>query len=297
MPARPFRPLRFYLKIIVITSLLTLASLVCLPAAWLANAVSRPLKSVVCCQTPARFGANYENISFNSLDGLKLSGWYIPPRGKTVIILIHSYYADRRQTLPVAEMLFKHGYGLLMYDQRANGESEGQVRSLGWRDIPDLRAAANWLTGRQKDLRIGAYGCSIGAAIALAGSVGLSSIQAVALDAPSPLHWSENLPQFSLSDPLSLPVIALYYPLVMLRSGALPPTSTIQAIQDYGTRPILFISTGQGSESSRIKAYFELANGPKQYWNIPDIGHCEGPVSHPQEYQQQLLDFFNFALR
>ena len=297
MPARTFRPCSFYLKTIAITSFVTVISLVFLSAAGMAFAVTVPLRSKICCETPARFGADYEEISFTTRDGLKLSGWYIPTRNQAVIILIHSYYADRRQTLPVAEMLYQRGYGLLMYDQRASGESEGRVRSLGWRDIPDLNAAASWLTGRQKNVMIGAYGCSMGAAIALAGSVDLPSIQAIALDAPSPLHWSENLPQFSLNEPLSLPVMALYYPLVMLRSGAMPLISTPQAVQDFGARPILFISTGQTSEFNRVSAYFELASGPKEHWNIPDSSHCGGPAAHPIEYQQHLVDFFNSSLR
>lgn len=297
MPVRLIKPPSFYLKLLVITGLVTISSLIFLSAASLAFAVSVPLKSNICCETPAGFGANYENISFQTWDGLKLSGWYIPPRNNTVIILIHSYYTDRRQTLPVAEMLYKNGYGLLMYDQRASGESQGQVRSLGWRDIPDLAAATRWLDERQNNLKIAAYGCSAGAAIALAGAVDLPSIRAVALDAPSPLQWYENLPEFNPSDPLRLPVLALYYPLVMLRAGTIPPTSTIRAVQAYGPRPILFISSGQDSEFTRVSAYTKLASGPKEHWNIPDTTHCAGPLTHPKEYQQHLLDFFNSALR
>ncbi len=297
MPATPLRTISFYLKIIATTTFVTVLSLIFLSAALMAIAVSIPLKFKICCETPARFGATYEPVSFNTADGLRLSGWYIPPSNNAVIILIHSYYADRRQTLPVAEMLHAQGYGLLMYDQRASGESEGNTRSLGWRDIQDVSAAANWLVERQPDVKIGAYGCSMGAAIALAGSVAVPSIHAVALDAPSPLQWYENLPQFSLRDPLSLPVLALYYPIVMLRAGSLPPTSTTQAIQDFGNHPILFISTGQDTEFFRINTYFEAASGPKDHWNIPDSTHCAGPAARPLEYQQHLLQFFNSSLR
>jgi fermentation-respiration switch protein FrsA (DUF1100 family) len=137
----------------------------------------------------------------------------------------------------------------------------------------------------------------MGAAIALGGAAGVPSIRAVALDAPSPLQWYENVPRFSLRDPLSLPSMALYYPLVMLRARALPPTGTLEAIHAYGQRPILFISTGQGAEFSRVSAYFEAAGGPKEHWNIPDSSHCYGPAAHPGEYQQHLLNFFDSALR
>lgn len=296
MATQRWKPVSFYLKLSAITFFVTVLSVIFLTAAGMATAVTIPLKSSLCCEIPANFGADYEEMEFSTADGLTLSGWYVPPQNGAVIILVHCYYADRRQTLPVAEMLYKHGYGLLMYDQRASGKSDGTTRSLGTLDIPDFKAAADWLTLRQKNVSIGAYGCSMGGAIAIAGAVGVPAIRAIAVDAPSPLHWNENLPQFSLRDPLSLPITALYYQLILLRVQRLPPTGTIEAIQDYGARPILFISTGQGGEFSRVKTYFEAALGPKTHWNFPDVSHCAAPGAHPQEYEQQLVNFFNSFL-
>lgn len=262
----------------------------------MAITVSIPLKHRICCETPAQFGANYEEMSFTTPDGLRLSGWYIPPHNGAVIILLHSYFGDRLQTFPVAQMLYRNGYGVLMYDQRASGESEGNARSLGWLDIPDVSLAVAWLAGRDKDARLGAYGCSMGGAIALAGAVRTPDIRAIAIDAPSPLQWYENLPPISLRDPFSLPIVAMYYPLVMLRSRALPPTSSMEAVRAYGTRPILFISAGNAGEFARIGTYYQAAAGPKQHWNIADATHCAGPSMHPEDYEQHLVEFFNSAL-
>lgn len=290
------RPASYYIKFLAITIVVTVFSIIFLAAFLMATAFTIPLNSTVCCEAPARFGAEYESIHFSTADGLTLSGWYIPPRNGAVVILVHSYYGDRRQTLPVAEMLHKHGYGLLMYDQRASGESEGDSRSLGWRDIPDLKEAAAWLEKQPETQKIGAYGCSMGGAISLAGAVGVPSISAVAADAPSPLQWYENIPPFSLSDPLSLPIMTLYYPLVMLRARAVPPTSTVEAVQNYGLRPLLLISTGESGEFSRVNSYFDAAVGPKTHWNIPNSSHCAAPSTHPQEYEQHLVEFFDTTL-
>jgi uncharacterized protein len=296
MPSLHLRPVSFYLKFLAAASLVTVFSLVFISAFLLATAVTIPLKSQVCCETPTRFGAEYQAMHFSTSDGLTLIGWYIPPRNGAVVILIHSYYGDRRQTLPIAEMLYKHGYGLLMYDQRASGESDGDSRSLGWRDLPDVKEAAAWLAGHPEAKEIGAYGCSMGGAISLAGAVGVPSIQAIAADAPSPLEWHKYLPPFSLQDPFSRPIMALYYPMVMLRARALPPTSTVEAIQNYGNRPLLLISTGQGAEFSRISTYFDAALGTKNHWNIPNSSHCAAPSTHPQEYEQRLVKFFDATL-
>lgn len=296
MASHQLRPFSFYLKFLFSTLLVTVLAVTLFSAALLAVMVSSPIKYPLCCETPARFGAAYESMSFLTADGLRLSGWYVPAHNGAVIILLHSYHGDRRQTLAVAEMLYQGGYGLLMYDQRASGESAGQARSLGWLDIPDVSQAAQWLAGRNKDARLGVYGCSMGAAIGLAGAAQTQAIRAVAADAPSPLQWYENLPAFSLRDPFSLPVMALYYPLVMLRSRALPPTSTLEAVQAYGARPILFISTGSAAEYARVSSYYAAAVGSKEHWNIPDAGHCGGAAAHPQAYGQHLLEFFNSTL-
>jgi len=262
----------------------------------MARAVTIPLTGKICCETPAKFGAEYSDMQFLTGDGLRLSGWYLPPQNGVVIILVHSYYSDRRQTLPVAEMLYKHGYGLLMYDQRASGESQGDVRSLGALDIPDLGRAADWLIAQQKDLLIGAYGCSMGGAISLAGTLDTPSIRALALDAPSPMSWFENLPAFSLNDPFGLPTMALYYAFVRLRTGVPSPASTLENARHYTDRPVLFISTGQEAEFSGVSSYFKAAGGSKTHWNIPDSSHCAAPNTHPQEYEQHLVDFFNQTL-
>ena len=287
---------RHTLKLLSISALVTIVLIQLIAPALMAQAVTAPLKSHLCCETPAKFGAEFADIQFLSSDGLKLSGWYIPPQNGAVIILMHSYYSDRRQTLPVAEMLHRHGYGVLMYDQRASGESEGNVRSLGALDIPDLKRATDWLLAQQKGVQIGAYGCSMGGAISLAGAVGNPSISALAVDAPSPLRWFENMPAFSLSDPFSLPTMALYYSFVMLRTGSHSPAGTLENAGHYAGRPILFISTGNGAEYSGVSAYFNAAGEPKTHWNIPDASHCSGASTHPKEYEQHLIDFYNSSL-
>src|SRR5258706_6371460 len=256
--------------------------------------ITTPLKATL---PPA--GAGYENIQFRSANGLKLSGWYLPSRNGATIILVHSYYGDRRQAMPVAEMLARHGYGILMYDQRASGESEGEVRSLGWLDIPDVSQAILYLQSRPgvDKNRIGVYGCSVGGAIGLAAAAGNQAISAVATDAPSPLTFDETYsPAGDPAWAVNLPIYTLYYHFVALRAWALPPISTGQAIPQIAPRPLLLISTRPGRQLARINRLFESAGEPKQHWNIPETGHCGGPSARPEEYEQHLVDFFDILL-
>jgi len=188
-----------------------------------------PLKSTVCC-----LEEQHEDIHFQTADGLTLSGWYIPPKNGAVIILFHFYYGNRRSMLPVADMLTRHGYGVLMYDQRASGESQGEVRSLGWLDIPDVRLAVALAQSRPGvDKTVSASTAARWAAPSpWLPRAQNPSIAAVAADAPSPLSFGEAHPQIGAPDwEINLPVTALYYSFVALRAWTQPPTTTHAAVQ------------------------------------------------------------------
>src|SRR5688572_11851132 len=92
----------FWLRLLVVTIVAVYTGIILLSALALTTMITIPLKWPVCCQSPADFGAGYENIQFHTANGLKLSGWYVPSENGAVVILVHSYYGDRRQTLPVA---------------------------------------------------------------------------------------------------------------------------------------------------------------------------------------------------
>jgi len=288
-----FKPTRV-LRLLILAVVASWFGVVLYGALSVTMGLTVPLKGTVCCLEEP-----HEDVHFQTADGLTLSGWYVAPKNGAVIILFHAYYGDRRQTLPIAQMLVRHGYGVLMYDQRASGESQGEVRSLGWLDIPDARQAVAFAQSRPgvDKKRIGVYGCSMGGAIALAAAAGNPSIAAVAADAASPLTFGEARPQ--VGDPgweFNLPVTALYYSFVALRAWTLPPTTTLAAAQAIAPRPLLLISSGESGERARVAALYNLAGEPKTHWNIPEAGHCGGPSIRPAEYEQRLVDFFNSSL-
>lgn len=297
LPPKPSRrPLAYWLRLLAFLLLLMPIGFWLFSVAALVTAVTIPLQHPVCCDSPTRFGADFEKISFRTADGLTLRGWYIPPQNGAVIILLHPYYGDRMGVMRPAEMLYQQGYGLLMYDQRASGESDGAIRSLGWLDIPDVQKAVDFVIARQKDAKIGISGCSSGGAIALGGAALSPAIGAVAADAPSPLSWDENKPDFQ-PDPFHALTVTAYFHIVALKAGTYAPLSTIESIQAVSPRPILFISTGEGGEKARVQSYYEAASGPKAHFNLPDSGHCAAPYTHPAEYGQALVEFFDTYLK
>ena len=109
----------------------------------------------------ADLGAAYRQVSFTSSDGLKLVGWYVPSRNGAAVIVSPGRSAAVQAH---ARMLIRHGYGVLLFDRRGEGQSQGDRNMYGWNGERDLIGAVRFLQ-RQSDVhqgRIGGLGLSVG---------------------------------------------------------------------------------------------------------------------------------------
>jgi uncharacterized protein len=109
---------------------------------------------------PENLGAAYEDVSFTTGDGLRLVGWYVPSRNGAAVIS----FPGRKGPQKPARLLARHGYGVLLFDRRGEGESEGDPNLLGWQGTRDIEAAVAYLESRP-DVdaeRIGGLGLSVG---------------------------------------------------------------------------------------------------------------------------------------
>ena len=120
---------RYRRNLVLFTSATLLAGalvLVLTLSAWWAYSYTHPRRFAV-LRTPADYGLSYESVIFPSTDGLSLAGWFIFPKNEigngAAIILCHGYGSTRAEMLPVATILARHGYGALLFDFRAHGES------------------------------------------------------------------------------------------------------------------------------------------------------------------------------
>ena len=69
----------------------------------------------------ADLGAAYEDVAFETSDGFELKGWYIQSKNGAAVIS----FPGRASSQKRAKMLADHGYGVLLFDRRGEGESEG----------------------------------------------------------------------------------------------------------------------------------------------------------------------------
>src|SRR3990167_8820037 len=72
--------------------------------------------------TPAQYGVEYENVAFETADGISIRGWFIPAENlhAPAVILAHGYGGDMGDLLP-SRIFLHNDYNLLFFDFRYFG--------------------------------------------------------------------------------------------------------------------------------------------------------------------------------
>lgn len=100
-------------------------------------------------------------------DGKRLNAVYVPfGDGKKAVLCIHGWHGDHTELSGQARFLQEAGYGALLPDLYAHGESEGKLIGFGW---PDKEYILQWIDRLIEAgvTEIGICGVSMGAATAM----------------------------------------------------------------------------------------------------------------------------------
>ena len=132
----------------------------------------RPVRDVAF--TPADLGLEFEEVAFQSGDGVSLSGWYVPAKdARFTLLYCHGNGGNIMHRLDSLHQFCKLGLSCFIFDYRGYGNSAGRPTEAG--TYLDAQAAYDWLT-RVKGVPAGQivlFGRSLGGSIAahLAGRV------------------------------------------------------------------------------------------------------------------------------
>jgi uncharacterized protein len=243
----------------------------------------------------AHLGAPHEDVVLHTRDGLRLDGWYVPSRNGAAVIVFPGRSGTQRQ----ARMLARHGYGVLLYDRRGEGRSEGMPDGWGWDFDEDIRAGIAFLRGRP-DVdrgRIGGLGLSVGGEMMLETAAGTTDLAAVVSEGAGARTVGEELDD--VSGPLETAGAALSYGMRDLTNAVLhdrtPPANLMTLVGRIAPRPVFFIHAGADEVGHRTPAYYRAAGAPKQIWEAPG-GHTQGIERAPREYEARVTRFFDQAL-
>jgi dienelactone hydrolase len=278
---------RYPRRLLITAGALVAASIVAVPLT-----VSYVVTHVARAEVPtADLGAPYENVAFETSDGLTLKGWYIESQNGAAVIS----FPGRTSSQKRAKMLADHGYGVLLFDRRGEGESEGDPNLFGWQGERDVHAAAKFLQSRPDvdPERIGGIGLSVG---------GEMMIEAVAESDALAAYVSEGASGRSVRDDLANDGVMwqnLIGDAVATVGTAIATSNTppedLKSLVGESTTPAFFVygEEGQYIEEPANKGFYAEAKGPKEIWEVPGSGHMGGIDAQPKAYEQRIVGFFD----
>jgi len=197
-------------------------------------------------------------------------------------------------------MLISHGYGVLLFDRRGEGASEGEPNAFGWVGDRDLHAAAAYLRGRPDvdPERIGAIGLSVGGEMLIHAAAHSDAFRAIVSEGASGQSMRDGLANGDMFDSVlggGVNTLA-----VALFTNTLPPPSLKSEIPKIAPTAffLLYGEKGQGgSERKPNRLFYAAAREPKQIWEVPNGQHIAGITTEPAEYERRVIAFFDRTLR
>ncbi len=249
-------------------------------------------------QTPADYQMTYESVELHTQDGLHLAAWYVPSQNGAAIIMAHGYKSNRSAMLKRAQMLAQHGYGILLLDLRAHGESDGDLVTFGLKEVQDVDAAYRYLLTRPNIAadQIGVLGCSMGGTVVLLSAAQNPGIKAVVSESTY-ATLNDAIPSSVANT--GLPPL-LFAPFVewfaeKIAGFDASQISAIAHIHEISPRPVFVMQGGKDlvvipQSGQRL---YDAASEPRQLWWDSNVSHMAFADEQPAEYERRVVTFFD----
>jgi len=234
-----------------------------------------------------RWNIKYQSVDLVTEDGIRLSAWYTPSRNSAVILLAHSYGDHRPEW--VYQMLVRKGYGVLAWDARAHGKSGGEITTIGFFEVLDVKAALSYVLAQPGVEHIGAWGGSMGGATMIRATVQFPEIEALFVDS-SFASLSDEF-DFLIPYPMISPLAKL---LMKIETGInINDVDPLNDIAKISPRPV-FVAQGTSDTAAppdSAEKLFNAAGKPRYLWTEKGIPHLGLYFNNPRRYQRNWLIF------
>ena len=229
--------------------------------------------------TPRDLGLEYEEVAVESEAGLTLSGWYLPGRGTSgaALLYCHGNAGDIRDWVHAAPPFVEAGIGVLVWDYRGYGQSEGQPSEAGlYRDGVTMWRWLHEYTSKNS-LSPFLLGKSLGSAVA----IHVAAVHAEAEEAPAGLILDSAFTSMSAVIANVAPVPRHLVPSLYENTAKAPaihcPTLVVHGAQDQ------LVPLHQGRQ------IYETLTAPKAWHVLERAGHND--ISGFPQYHRRLLAF------
>ena len=253
------------------------------------NKALHPPRLIPPGNTLRKFKIEYQSVDLVTEDGIRLSAWYTPPRDGAVILLAHGYGDNRPEW--VYQMLARKGYGVLAWDARAHGESDGEISTIGYLEVRDVKAALDFALVQPGVEHIGAWGGSMGGATLIRATAQFPQIEALFVD--SSFDSLDDEFDFLVPYPFINPFAKF---IAKIETGiSLDEVSPLDEIGKISPRPVYIVHSTADivAPPDAGERLFNAAAEPRFLWLEQDAPHLAIYLDNPRRYQRRLVDFFD----
>jgi hypothetical protein len=241
---------------------------------------------------PQTFGLAYEEAFLKTEDGVRVHAWFLPeapfkpsPKEKPVrgplaaegltLLYCHGNAGNISSRMFKANILHRLGVGVLLFDYRGYGKSEGRPSEQG--TYRDAEAAYRWLTEVKKvpPERVVVYGESLGNAIAVETAL-------------------RHPPKALILEAAFTSIVdmgKLIFPFLPVRAMTTIRYDNLSKIPKVGC-PVLVMHSKEDAivPFSMGRRLFEAAPAPKRFFEMRG-SHDEGYIDTGEAYSREIRDF------
>ena len=214
-----------------------------------------------------------------------------------VVVICHGHGVNHGYENDMVAFLRKAGVGIIMFDFRAHGKSEGKLCTVGlheWNDVKAVLAAAKEKGFVNDDTPIAGFGRSMGAATLINGATQLPQIKAFVLESSF-----ERLRKIAARDAkhnLGLPDTRLtdfaFRIIEKITGASYSGNNPVENIAGIGKRPTLLIHDELDHRANQ-EAFDALRQAfpSAQTYIARQAGHVQAHRVHPEEFERIFLIF------
>ncbi|UCE82640.1 MAG: alpha/beta hydrolase [Deltaproteobacteria bacterium] len=236
-----------------------------------------PDKSIV--QTPADFGLGFDDIWFDSSDGVRLHGWLVsasPP--SRLLLFCHGNAGNISHRLDNVRLLQQRGISVFIFDYRGYGRSNGRISEKGFYLDSEAayQVARKWAEGNKAKLIV--FGRSLG---------GIAATHLGATQDCDGLILESTFTNMGA-------MAGAHYPLPFAERLFKHRLNAVGEIAQVSA-PILFFH----GDDDRIvpirlgRQLYEAAPNPKEFVTLPGAGHNDTYFVGGKEYFDKLVAFLD----
>jgi uncharacterized protein len=253
------------------------------------NNALHPPRTVPQGKTLRKYKIDYQPVDLITDDRIRLSAWYTPPQNGAVILLAHGYGNKRPEW--VYALFARKKYGVLAWDARAHGESQGDFSTIGYLEVLDVKAALKYAQAQRDVEHIGAWGGSMGGATIIRAAAQFPQIEALFIDS----SFTSLEEEFNYLVPYAIVNPVAKFILTAGTGFTLDHVNPLDDIAKISPRPVYIVhsTADMVAPPDSGEKLFAAAGEPRFLWEKDNVPHQMMYLDDPRRYQRRLLDFFD----